>query len=552
MSPSKWNLVSMVMLSLVSTGTAYSSTNHTRQQKRHVPAASVHQSANVPPYWEYILREFVFKTISPPPPGNNDLYKRLLDAPLYGGPFPIVSSDAASVVLSRGDVYYLPNGHWLLCQEGCNDCEPCIEHTHPTVKWILRRIKRLPSHGPARHDLQLTIVPQIDGSYHMSNLWPRSYVYVSTQADEIAYYKDKHGYSAAGNVYTNPENSFSVKQRKSNNSWRFLERDSGEQRVPEEQSNATTARQLFEGDSGRSVGATVPFVKDTTEKTTEKSTKEQQPRVKPADKLIANDTVTTAAPIDNTRNRLRQLIPKLILGTDQLGQKHLVHVVPADGSNNVNSTSLVSSNPSNYAGMGQYHNRTAYQRMMRRVFDSLSSNKRSIESFLEPLMRTGNVNQQFEEHEQQETRNALAGLGQLNRSHQVYNDRIRNGTSTQMRLPHNDRFISNAISLNRNADDSNDLYFKTQNGFDTTFDQNSHGNGNVSGTFNSESANSDFYSENAFNSSMKHGGGLRTGREHKLGPRKFKIVVTTESTTKSMNKSDAFSNHSRSTLEGNS
>ena len=86
-------------------------------------------------------------------------------------------------------------------------------------------------------------------------------------------------------------------------------------------------------------------------------------------------------------SRMRQLVPKLILGTDQTGQKHLVHVVPADGSTN---TSLMNSVVSNVLNSAPGQNRTAYQRILRRIFDSLSNNRRSIESFLEPLTSRGN------------------------------------------------------------------------------------------------------------------------------------------------------------------
>ncbi|XP_076623196.1 uncharacterized protein LOC143342816 [Colletes latitarsis] len=522
-------------LSLIATGVPDSSANYTRQQKRHVPVAPAHQSPNVPPYWEHILREFVFKTISPPPPGNNGLYKRLLYAPLYGGPFPIVPNDVGSVVLSRGNVYYLPNGRWLLCQEGCIDCQPCIEHTHPTVKWVLRRIKRLPLHGPTRHDLQLTIIPQIDGSYHMSNLWPRSYIYVTTQGEEAAYSSDRHGYDVVGSF----EDNFSELQRKNNSFWKF-----------EEQSNATTARQPFESDSGQNVNATVaPAREHTTEQTTSKNTGKSNPRVKSPDGRNANGTMVPDVFTENARNKLKQLLPKLILGTDQLGQKHLVHVVPADGSNNANVTGSVLLNPH------QYHNKTAYQRMLRRIYDSLSSNKRSIESFLEPLTQTGKMSQPIEEHQQQETRNGLAGLGQLDRFHRGYNERIGNGSSTYKHWPlvlnlgrqqktsnddtNTDRLVSNTISINRTAGNSNDLHS----------DQNSNAGKNISDRLNLKSATRNYYGGNAFfNSSTKINDALHNSQEHKFGPRKFKIVVTTESTTKSANKIDTITNDSKSVV----
>ncbi|XP_076181193.1 uncharacterized protein LOC143153659 [Ptiloglossa arizonensis] len=543
MNPSKWNLVSMVMLSLISTGIQESSTNYERQQRKRHTDAPAQQSTNVPPYWEYILREFVFKTISSSPLANHDLYKRLLNARFYGGPFPSVPSDASSVVLSRGDVYYLPNDHWLLCQEGCNDCEPCNEHTHPTVKWLLRRIKRLPFHGPTRHDLQLTIIPQIDGSYRMTNLWPRSYVYVTTPYEEAAYSNDKLDYRHLGNATGVLEDSVPFIVERSS--------QSAERRVPGEQSNSTIHRHPFENDYERNVGTTVTSTKPIT---TETTTSEHTTRQRYSDVPIANVTATSpVVSTDYAKTRSKQSLPKLILGTDQLGQKHLVHLVPADGS--PNSTDFVASNLSNATGSGQHRNRTAYQRMLRKIFDSLSSNKRSIEGFLDP--RIGKRDQQVEEHQQQETRNGLTRLGQLDRFHRVYNEGIRNGTLVPKRWPlvlnwHRQRRKSNddasndesTIGVNRTSKNSNDINFWAQNDFiDRTFDRGADRNRNISDSFDPKSTERNYYNGNASNSGAKFGDGLHGTRQNKILPRKFKIVVTTESTTKSMNRSNEITNH---------
>ncbi|XP_076231285.1 uncharacterized protein LOC143177302 [Calliopsis andreniformis] len=520
------------------------------QQKHHASAVQRSQSPKSPPYWEHILREFVFKTISPPPPGNNHLYRRLLEAPFYGGPFPIVPNDVASVVLSRGDVYYLPNGHWLFCQEGCADCEVCTVHTYPSVKWTLRRIKRPSSHGPQRQDLQLTVIPQIDGSYHMNNLWPRSYVYVTTQGEQAVYSSDKPGHEAVGNAYANLEDSFSVQRPGSNNVWRFVERDSlAERRVPGEQSNGTVPRRLSESDSRQNIGTTVPTT--TTIATTAevldtaKHSKRQRAREKAPDRRTANDT-SNAVFSESDKERIRQLIPKLILGIDQLGQKHLVHVVPADGSTGLNFTHFALNNALNSTGLGQYQDKSGYQRVLRRIFDSLISNKRSIESFLEPI-QTATVNQQMEAHQQQETRHGFTGLRKSNYLYPVYNSEIRNGLPMQQRWPltlnwnrqrrksnddmNSSVFISNSTNSNRNSADSYDLYTEMQNvNINTTLSEGSK-NGSVADRFNFKSIDRNYYNGNAFSGDTGTSN-ARSDQQHEFGARKFKIVVTTESTAK--------------------
>ncbi|XP_015438256.1 PREDICTED: uncharacterized protein LOC107193356 [Dufourea novaeangliae] len=474
MNLSKWNFVSVVMLSLISTGIPASMPGSgQQQQKRHVPMSSANQSPNVPPYWEHILREFVYKTISQPPLDNINLYKRLLNAPFYGGPFAMPPNDVASVVLSRGDVYYLPNGHWLLCQEGCIDCEVCVEHTHPSLKWVLRRIKRTPVHGPPRQDLQLTVIPQIDGSYHMKNLWPRSYVYVTTQAEQTAYGNERvASYPGGGTGYENPEDGSAGQHRRSNNFWRFVERGSlAERRVIGEQNNGSDPRQHFESGPRQSHDVTVTTV---TEGTTEGVTTFNSgipPRVKP-DRREVNDSTLTGSN-ENGRNRLKPLIPRLILGTDQLGQRHLVHVVPADAAGNRNLTRSVLSDGLNAAGVGQYQNRTAYQKILKRIYDSLSSNRRSIESFLETPSQI--ERRQTEDHQLQETRNSLAALRQLHSLHRDYNEGITNGTIAKrwplvltwnrQRRKSDDEANSNAIKSAQNPQ-STDRIIKQTNSAD--------------------------------------------------------------------------------------
>ncbi|XP_003705843.2 uncharacterized protein LOC100884006 [Megachile rotundata] len=466
MNPSKWNLAFITMLTLISTGSP-ASNGPQHPQKRQVPMAN--QSLSAQPYWEHILREFVFKTISPP--GNNQLYKRLLDAPFYAGPFPILSNDVSSVVLSRGDVYYLPNGHWLFCQEGCIDCEVCSEYTHPIVRWVLRRLRRYSTQGSTRHDLQLTVIPQTDGSYHMRNLSPRSYVYVTSQGEQVAYWNDKlahHGSGAYGNL---EEGVFGPKEK---SFWKYVQRDSGERRnytawndtvvrhrndtvaqkhetiapkhdtvvvkhdtivkhkndtIVAKRKNDTVATKHETITKQKNDTVAVPSEKPkinseavSLEKIPLKDSK-QRPHVTDFDKNVTSSR-------NESGNRLKQLVPKLILGTDQLGQKHLVHVVPADGSTNATSINSVAPNALNFTGQSK----NAYQRILRRIFDSLNSNRRSIESFLEPLAQA-KANRQNEEHQQEETRNGVIGLKELARLYPVLGNRIRNETSLHNRWP---------------------------------------------------------------------------------------------------------------------
>ncbi|XP_076287586.1 uncharacterized protein LOC143212562 [Lasioglossum baleicum] len=477
--------------------------------------AAVNQSANAPPYWEYILREFVFKTISPPPSSNMNLYRRLLDAPLYGGPFPTESNDGASVVLSRGDVYYLPNSKWLLCQEGCVDCEECSEHTHPVLKWVLRQVKRRPIHGQERQDLQLTLIPKIDGSYLLKSLWPRSHVYVTTPGELDAFLTD----NPARQGPDNQDDSLGL-QRKSSNSWRFVERDSlPERRVIGEQSNGTSPP---ETDAPGSDSTTSDH--ENARNTTSNEVSDRTP-VKLPDRPTGNDSMPTPL-AENARNRSKLLLPKLILGTDQLGQKHLVHVVPADATIAGNSTYPGLMAALSTVGVGRVQNRTAYQRILKRIYDSLSSNKRSIESFLDPPSQNGNLkfdlnmcffflDRQQEVYQQEETRHSLAGLKQLNRLHRDYTRTIRNESQ---RWP----YVLNWSRQRRDSNDETDV--KT---FINDLDQ----DGNIIPLTTSNRSN--------------------TVQNTKHGPRMFKVVVSTESTTKSLNKSDATAEFGRDISRSN-
>ncbi|XP_078052095.1 uncharacterized protein LOC144478223 [Augochlora pura] len=492
MNPSKWNFVSATMVSLISmvilgsiaTGSEQrEQEQQQQQQKHHVAMVPSNQSGNAPPYWEYVLRESVFRTISPPPSPNINLYRRLLDAPLYGGPFPTGPNDAAGYVLSRGDIYYLPNNDWLLCQEGCINCDVCTEYTHPVLKWVLRMVKRRPIHGPEHQDLQLTLIPRIDGSYLSRSLWPRSYVYVTTPGQLEKFWNDRIGHQGPASL------DDSIGQPRTSGNFDKTEEESPERRVRGQLNTTTT--EYPESDSS---GSATPEDKEKNTTSGSVSNPTQLP-----DRPDENHSVSKPV-IANGRNQSAQLLPKLILGTDQQGQKHLVHVVPADG----NSTNPARMGPLN--GSSRFLNRTAYQRIMKRIHDSLSTNKKSIERFLDPLPQTDH---RQEVYQQQETRNNLAELKQLIRLH-----RSHNGTtgSENNRRP----FALDWRKQSKKSDDEVD-----------------------GKTFVNDIITADHASNNHVLDQDRNVDNASTKQDSKRGPRMFKVVVTTESTTKSFNKSDA-------------
>ncbi|KAG6801682.1 hypothetical protein HZU73_02914 [Apis mellifera caucasica] len=510
-----------------------------RSQKRHI---SDH-SFNEPFYWEHIIREFVFRTISPPPTGNYHLYRRVLEAPFYNGPFPIAPSDATNVVLSRGDVYHLPSGHWLFCQQGCTECGLCNDHTHATVKWVLRRIKRISSHGGTRHDLQVTIVPQIDGSYHMRSLWPQSYVYVTSQGEQDIYLNDKHNYRNDASAYATVENDSSGEQKKIKQFWIYADKNSlPEKRIVVETSDnrgdhVSTKRVPENVTRGQSVESTSPMPrKEDEERIDLKNVKRQRSEtMQPSSNGSSTDVRSK-----ETGGRTKQLIPRLILGTDQMGQKHLVHVVPADATANTSLINSVMSNVLNSSGQ----NRTAYQRILRRILDSLNNNRRSIERFLElPMMSTEKSNQHQNEHQEQETRSNLPGLqGQANHPYTIHNN--RNESSFQKRWPYtlnwnkqrrmsnNDTFVNNFINnthnIGHNFNNTYILFPKVQN--------NDAVNKTASNNLPSKLIEENNYKNNTIHRNFKMNNVTRNNQEYNNSvflPRKYKILVTTDSTTKS-------------------
>jgi len=300
-----------------------------------------------------------------------------LDASFYGGPLTTQSSNDANVVLSRGNVFRLLNGHWMLCQDGCIDCEPCTAQRNPLFKWILQRVEQsLSSRDLPRHELRLTIMPQMDDHLHADNLWPNSYVYVisqgqrrfasianvdTTRDDGLFSPKDASTLSAL-------EDSFSAQHDQSPNPWRLAERDSAINR----DDNRTITH---EGTSS-------------TEGIEKEESPEQRQRFKDARRRFR----PRPRIMENPGEEMSRLMPKLILGTDRRGQKHLVHVIPVDYppviignshvANHLMSPSQLAGNQTTHSNDTK-HERQTYQKMFRRIFDSLNTHRRSIEDFLE-------------------------------------------------------------------------------------------------------------------------------------------------------------------------
>lgn len=305
------------------------------------------------PYWEFILREFLFKTISPPPPANYDLYKRLLDAPFYRGPFPTstVNDDdlaAARGLLSRGYVYHLADGGWIICQEGCTDCDVCKDHetvTTPTVKWTLRRIKRPVPFARPRYDLQLTVSPQADGTFHTKNLYTVPYVYVTSNTGVLKSFTDiltnreKEQYPLATKVSFPEisENIFSTIGTEATTEGETKLKVGNDGST--DRSNLTTStsvpttetKQIFSSRKrGRDVFQKGENHQDRIDRDghVKRVVEPSKPTEKSIPLILFYPSTAPAAATTDAGCRIPKN-PRLILGTDQFGEKQLVHVVPA-------------------------------------------------------------------------------------------------------------------------------------------------------------------------------------------------------------------------------
>lgn len=374
---------------------------HAQQQRQRYNPAIPPLPWHVVPPWEYILREIILKSVTPSPPDASTPHKRPLDASFYGGPAAERASDGANVVLSRGNVYHLLNGHWMLCQDGCVDCEPCVTQRNPLFKWILRRVKRLPFSDPPRHDLQLTIIPQTDDRLYASDLWPNSYVYVTSQGEGTPFVINGTHYDGDQNSLASLENSFSEQHHRSKNPWRLAERDDSiaNRDGAAQRGDHTPVQENASTEKIEKVESPEP--KHRFRNTRRRRPQTSRPVEKPATDVSTvrglSDTVTVS---DEEEANIS--VPKLILGIDQQGQKHLVHVVPANQSpltpplpvdplarNQPVSSQFTADRSTHSNGTVPKREGQAYQRIFRRILDSLNTHRRSIENFLESS--TGNV-----------------------------------------------------------------------------------------------------------------------------------------------------------------
>ncbi|KAF7997801.1 hypothetical protein HCN44_009199 [Aphidius gifuensis] len=275
------------------------------------------------PYWEDILRNVVFKTISQPLTFDNVLHKKFLDAPFYGRPLSPPSSNMNNELLSRGDVYYLPNNSWILCQEDCEDCELCKHQKDSMVKWTLKRMKRFISSQSYRYDLQLTVIPQTSDNIH-------------------------ENFSAVNNVYTDNKEKSSTKVMKqldtisnheTNVDHRFSRRLQRDQNGLTDDKIEKTDYSNQQIDENKSKSQKNNIIKDENNLNFE---------------IVDSDNVSEDKPHHS-----------LIMEIDQLGKSHLIHV-----------TSLSSHQTS------KADKSITYKDYVKKMIESLENHQPIIEAFL--------------------------------------------------------------------------------------------------------------------------------------------------------------------------
>ncbi|KAL6435852.1 hypothetical protein ACFW04_005608 [Cataglyphis niger] len=349
-----------VLMLLLFTRTYGDLFRHAEQPQQYNPNDTVDTIPSLPWYLtstqEIVLHDIILKSIIPQSFDIKAIQKRPLDASFYSG--PIAATSSSDGVLSQGNVYRLLNGHWMLCENGCVDCEPCAIQGNPLFKWILQSVKQSSGSDPLRHDFQLTIISKTNNPFHTNNFWPNNsnHVISETERNSILVPKTKQD-NDSENSLPNHENSLSQPNHRSKDLW-LIERDSISQEENHIQGNASTDKPL-----------------------------EQNYRLR--------NMKYRLRPTEKSAEEANQLAPKLILGTDQRGQKHLIHVVPADhvpintphfanllAPNHSISSHFVADQASRLNNTISKHEKQTYQRIFRRVFDSLNTHRQSIESFL--------------------------------------------------------------------------------------------------------------------------------------------------------------------------
>lgn len=202
------------------------------------------------------------------------------------------------------------------------------------------------------------------------------------------------------NSLPNLENSFSQQHHRSQDLWRLTERDSISQEKNHIQENTSTDKSFEQKHRFRNMG--------------------HRPR-----------------PVEKVAEEANQLAPKLILGKDQRGQKHLIHVVPVDHPpiahvppNHSISSHFVADQATHLNNTIPKHEKQIYQRIFRRIFDSLNTHRQSIESFLESP--ANNISEQ-----------RIASTDDMEVAGFVWNNRDINHTNTNFEfLRHNDTLLS--------------------------------------------------------------------------------------------------------------
>ena len=149
------------------------------------------------------------------------------------------------------------------------------------------------------------------------------------------------------------------------------------------------------------------------------------------------------------------------------------------------------------------------------------------------------LSRQEEEHQLQETRNDFPGFRAAGRLHPLHSKENKNESSFEKRWPYTlnwnrerttssdnafaNKFVNNTINFGRKSNNGYTLNLKMQN--------NIAENKNISNRFHSR-LSEDNYNNNTFHNNFKINNISRNSQEYRFSPRRYKILVTTESTTK--------------------
>lgn len=306
------------------------------------------------PFWQYVLREFIFKTLSAPMP-DDALYKKIRDAPFYGGPLPPVANDD-NTLLSRGSVFRIPNEQWIFCQDDCDECESCADQQNPAVKWALKRVKRWSNDGPLKWDLQLTVLPQLDTIFESS-----------MKSNNQSSLSEDGPSSDVAETLSATDPDMDEPQAKNNRLGDDVQRT-------EDMDVAGKQRELDQEQWTKYRSRNVPRYKE--------------------NRLVRPIRRPGALAFYYPQERVRDEADiRLIMGIDQHGEKHLVHVVPMY-SPLENEGQL--SDPQSYRELFRKvhsprvmrktrtngNKNAAYTKLIDRILDSLTNHRNFIEAFL--------------------------------------------------------------------------------------------------------------------------------------------------------------------------